>query len=545
MAWFDQFFSPYDFFPGGPARIPGAVPITPQNTLPSRNGYYPRDEREVPDMRVNVGGPQPAGDVNPVWNMIGVPTMTGPMGPNPHGQLGADLMYSPNLYPGAAARNPARNPVPAASPPPASPPTDMMPGGMPDTLPAINSVPYAGKVSPAGEGNPPRNSFDWGPDASLWSMLTQGGAAMMQPSWYGLGGQLGQGLTAAGQAAQQAPMQRAQRKLLEAQVGKAEQETDARKQAMAIGRELPAGHPAKRFFQMGMIKEGLEKLEPDLAKDLVYRDERGNIVVNQTLANVKAYINAAGAMKPQYGITGYDRDGKPIHGWTTPPTMPGASPSMPAVPPQQGAVPASTPPQAPPAAPPPASPAQPAVNPYEIPPAPQGVNEAEWRKNWADIMSKRMAAEGGNKESALQSADVVIKNIDEITKTAKTNWWATGGPGWLTKGIPGTPTYDMAQRLETVKANVAFDALARMRAASPTGGALGQVAIEELRQLQNSLAAMSNSQSKDAFIKNMGEVRARYEAIVKKYGGTMPQAQPPSNEGWKDMGNGFKMRPVR
>jgi hypothetical protein len=500
MAWFDNFFSPYDFFPGGPARIPGAVPITPQNTLPSRNGYYPRDEREVPDMRVNVGGPQPAGDVNPVWNMIGVPTMTGPMGPNPHGQLGADLMYSPNLYPGAAARNPARNPVPAASPPPPAPPTDMMPGGMPDTLPAINSVPYAGKVSPAGEGNPPRNSFDWGPDASLWSMLTQGGAAMMQPSWYGLGGQLGQGLTAAGQAAQQAPMQRAQRKLLEAQVGEVESKGNQRKLMAEFARTADLPPRVRAAFLLAPPDKALDVLKEF---DPQVRDSYMEFVAAKAKATLPAEINKMWT----WGVRGYDAGGKPIYGPVNPllEATRGASPTGT---PPASASPTGSPPAPPPSYPgapgaPPAAPARPSPAQGDIPPPPPGVDPYKWAEEQAKLRIQKQANEASRKERA----PVVLQDIDRALDAIKDQGMRTGLPGVLARQIPGTGADKLERVLDGVRAQIGFDQLNQMRQSSPTGAALGSVTERELHFLQSVMGSLSISQGEDQLRFNLKRLK--------------------------------------
>ena len=53
------------------------------------------------------------------------------------------------------------------------------------------------------------------------------------------------------------------------------------------------------------------------------------------------------------------------------------------------------------------------------------------------------------------------------------------------------------------KANIGFDRLQRMRDESPTGGALGQVAVKELDALQASLGSLDTSQSSDQLLRNL------------------------------------------
>lgn len=60
----------------------------------------------------------------------------------------------------------------------------------------------------------------------------------------------------------------------------------------------------------------------------------------------------------------------------------------------------------------------------------------------------------------------------------------TTGFGSLVSGWPGTDSRSLAGMLDTIKANVGFNELNAMRAASPTGGALGNVTEKELAFLQ-------------------------------------------------------------
>jgi hypothetical protein len=61
-----------------------------------------------------------------------------------------------------------------------------------------------------------------------------------------------------------------------------------------------------------------------------------------------------------------------------------------------------------------------------------------------------------------------------------------------------------------VQANIGFQELAAMRAASPTGGALGQVAVRELEFLQASLGSLDSAQSPDELKKNLKQVKVHF-----------------------------------
>jgi lysozyme len=83
----------------------------------------------------------------------------------------------------------------------------------------------------------------------------------------------------------------------------------------------------------------------------------------------------------------------------------------------------------------------------------------------------------------------IARSVDLIDKGGVTSWM-----GAVAKYAPGTPAYELANRIKTIKANVGFDRLQQMRAESPTGGALGQVAVQELESLQSVLGSFDQAQ---------------------------------------------------
>lgn len=83
----------------------------------------------------------------------------------------------------------------------------------------------------------------------------------------------------------------------------------------------------------------------------------------------------------------------------------------------------------------------------------------------------------------------------------------TGFIGQVSSGVGGTPANDLAALLDSVKANVGFDQLSAMRAASPTGGALGAISDVENKLLQSTLGSLSQSQSPDQFLYNLKRLK--------------------------------------
>lgn len=142
------------------------------------------------------------------------------------------------------------------------------------------------------------------------------------------------------------------------------------------------------------------------------------------------------------------------------------------------------------------------------------------------------AASKGKSKSGLNVAAVpdtaaVMLNIDRsfpriqedidgyINTYTSLGGTATGAIGRIMSLIGGTDANDLQARLETIKGNIGFDKLQRMRDASPTGGALGQVSQMELGQLNASLGNLNIDQSPEQLKQNLLDVRRYYVASVK------------------------------
>ena len=82
--------------------------------------------------------------------------------------------------------------------------------------------------------------------------------------------------------------------------------------------------------------------------------------------------------------------------------------------------------------------------------------------------------------------------------------------------IPGTSAFDLGKKLDTIKANAGFDKLQDMRMNSPTGGALGNVAVQELMFLQSVYGNLEQSQSKEQFTENLDAFERAYDASMQR-----------------------------
>jgi hypothetical protein len=81
-------------------------------------------------------------------------------------------------------------------------------------------------------------------------------------------------------------------------------------------------------------------------------------------------------------------------------------------------------------------------------------------------------------------------------------------PASKVPNYPGGRAANTEAGLETLKTKIGFSALAAMREASKTGGALGQIAIQEGVWLQNSLEALALEQDPNVLARRIADIHA-------------------------------------
>ena len=129
-------------------------------------------------------------------------------------------------------------------------------------------------------------------------------------------------------------------------------------------------------------------------------------------------------------------------------------------------------------------------------------------------------------EGAVSHANKVINDVLDAKNLV--TGMTTGIIGKGQSFIPGTDAFTLKERISTIKANLGFDRLQQMRDASPTGGALGQVAVQELQALQSSVASLDVGLPKKELDKNLGKIQEHYAKWLKALGREVPPelAQP-------------------
>jgi len=73
-----------------------------------------------------------------------------------------------------------------------------------------------------------------------------------------------------------------------------------------------------------------------------------------------------------------------------------------------------------------------------------------------------------------------------------------------------SPAYQLNQHLESIKSNISIDELQAMREASPTGGALGQVPVQQQRFLMQMQGALIPTLDEDVLKENLSRVQNNY-----------------------------------
>ncbi len=114
------------------------------------------------------------------------------------------------------------------------------------------------------------------------------------------------------------------------------------------------------------------------------------------------------------------------------------------------------------------------------------------------------------KQAAQAKALVVTGKVDEALKIAD-KALSTGFAGQILSGVGGTDARNLEATVDTLKANLSFSELQAMREASPSGGALGSIAVRELDLLGSTISSLDISQSADQLKRNLENVKKHYQ----------------------------------
>lgn len=134
------------------------------------------------------------------------------------------------------------------------------------------------------------------------------------------------------------------------------------------------------------------------------------------------------------------------------------------------------------------------------------------RREAEQVSQKQEAAQTQAKAKSMlmtQEIDRAIGLIDNGGSIA-----GTTGFGSLAAGIPGTDARSLSGMLDTIKANIGFKELNDMRAASPTGGALGNVTEKELAFLQAVAGKLDQGGDAQVLKDNLNRLRNAAQRVI-------------------------------
>ncbi len=179
------------------------------------------------------------------------------------------------------------------------------------------------------------------------------------------------------------------------------------------------------------------------------------------------------------------------------------------------------------------------------------------KNNEEAARQKKVGTERGEEQAGINkdktSLEGATARLDDLERAANEVLKHPGlisnyGLRGVIPNIPGTQAGDAQAKLTELKAKAGFAALQAMRDASKTGGALGQVTETEHIYLQNSLVALEKAQSYEQVQQELRKLmdwtqgsKQRLQAAFDRMHGN-PATPPPASNGWRDLGNGVRIR---
>lgn len=158
-----------------------------------------------------------------------------------------------------------------------------------------------------------------------------------------------------------------------------------------------------------------------------------------------------------------------------------------------------------------------APSPVPLAPLPQQIpiNNAQAASDKAagESMGKIATDAPANLQAEQQGVQMLDNHYQTATAAIKdamgaADAFTTGTLGNVLNSVPGTPAYDLKQRLQSVQAIVGFQTLQDIRNASKTGGGLGQISNFEEGLLQAVNGSLDPGQSPAQFKQSLARVQA-------------------------------------
>ena len=125
-----------------------------------------------------------------------------------------------------------------------------------------------------------------------------------------------------------------------------------------------------------------------------------------------------------------------------------------------------------------------------------------------DAEEKRTATQTG----AVTGASNTVETVIDLMQAVKDNPSATGFWGAILGNVPFTKAGEVRIDADTLRSNMALDALKALKA---TGATLGSVSGPELKLLESEIAQLNLNQSQAAVLKDLEKIKNRYTDIIR------------------------------
>ena len=114
--------------------------------------------------------------------------------------------------------------------------------------------------------------------------------------------------------------------------------------------------------------------------------------------------------------------------------------------------------------------------------------------------------------SAAGGAGDTLETVEDLLNTVRNTEGTTGFWGSIFGMVPFTAAGELRIDVQTLRSNMALDALQALKA---SGATLGAVSNAELDLLESDIAKLNLNQSKEAVLKDLSKIKGRYQKTIR------------------------------
>ena len=126
--------------------------------------------------------------------------------------------------------------------------------------------------------------------------------------------------------------------------------------------------------------------------------------------------------------------------------------------------------------------------------------------------AKRLEGVEKSQQTTTRSTAQGIQTVEDLINSVETEQGVTGFWGMMLGKLPWTKARELRIDADTLRSNMALDALKNLKA---TGATLGSVSEAELRLLESEIAQLNLDQSQAAVLKDLNKIQNRYQNAIR------------------------------